>query len=285
MTEDEIYQNELKNYIPHFMEELDGLLIINQTDDFEIKAKYFTYYISKNVSNNIVLTKITTKGARKFWYNLDSKKISYEVSDINLANEFYSLFIQKMHSNILTQIYNALTVINKNEMTFSPKKLNKFSYIWTIKKHRDQILSIQKEDINNNEEYNLIIKKIDKIPNWFIISKDEDFSVNSVKRLLSFFKVDQRKNDLLYAILGTPIKFNPYETLGFSTPDEDFILDFLKVYENKKEYNPYDIRVKISNKLCPKCKKRLIVKSGRYGEFLGCQNYPECRYTESINNT
>ncbi len=31
---------------------------------------------------------------------------------------------------------------------------------------------------------------------------------------------------------------------------------------------------------CPECHHPLIIKWGRYGKFIGCSNYPECRYTE-----
>jgi DNA topoisomerase-1 len=33
---------------------------------------------------------------------------------------------------------------------------------------------------------------------------------------------------------------------------------------------------------CPECGKELIVKNGRFGEFIACSGYPECRYTRKI---
>lgn len=35
---------------------------------------------------------------------------------------------------------------------------------------------------------------------------------------------------------------------------------------------------------CPKCDGQLTLKSGRYGKFYGCSNYPECRYTENLKD-
>ena len=35
-------------------------------------------------------------------------------------------------------------------------------------------------------------------------------------------------------------------------------------------------------RLCPKCGSRLVVRKGRYGEFWGCSNYPNCNYTERL---
>lgn len=33
---------------------------------------------------------------------------------------------------------------------------------------------------------------------------------------------------------------------------------------------------------CPECGKDLLVKSGRFGEFIACSGYPECKYTRNI---
>ncbi len=33
---------------------------------------------------------------------------------------------------------------------------------------------------------------------------------------------------------------------------------------------------------CPECGNKLTVKSGRFGPFIACTNYPECRYTKPI---
>ncbi len=32
-------------------------------------------------------------------------------------------------------------------------------------------------------------------------------------------------------------------------------------------------------KLCPYCKAPLVLRKGKYGEFYGCSNFPECKYT------
>ena len=35
--------------------------------------------------------------------------------------------------------------------------------------------------------------------------------------------------------------------------------------------------------LCVKCNEYMIERNGRYGDFLGCENYPNCDYTKKIN--
>lgn len=36
------------------------------------------------------------------------------------------------------------------------------------------------------------------------------------------------------------------------------------------------------DKKCPKCGKPLIVRWGRYGKFLACSGFPECKYSENL---
>lgn len=38
----------------------------------------------------------------------------------------------------------------------------------------------------------------------------------------------------------------------------------------------------IDKNTCPWCGEALVEKNGKYGRFLGCSNYPKCRYTREI---
>ncbi|MBE5822399.1 MAG: hypothetical protein E7311_07445 [Clostridiales bacterium] len=39
---------------------------------------------------------------------------------------------------------------------------------------------------------------------------------------------------------------------------------------------------KIQNNICPKCGGKLVERNGKYGKFIGCSNYPKCKYTSQI---
>ena len=38
-----------------------------------------------------------------------------------------------------------------------------------------------------------------------------------------------------------------------------------------------------TDKVCERCGKPMVVKRGRYGDFLACTGYPECKQTQSLN--
>ncbi len=37
------------------------------------------------------------------------------------------------------------------------------------------------------------------------------------------------------------------------------------------------------NLSCPKCGKDLVYRKGKYGSFIGCSGYPNCKYTTSVD--
>lgn len=45
------------------------------------------------------------------------------------------------------------------------------------------------------------------------------------------------------------------------------------------------LTTKIENLSCPKCGGSLILRSGKYGDFYGCSNYPKCRYTKPVKSS
>lgn len=45
--------------------------------------------------------------------------------------------------------------------------------------------------------------------------------------------------------------------------------------------SPQYVKIEESGQ-CPECHSRLIRRSGKNGPFLGCSNYPDCRYTQTL---
>jgi len=54
--------------------------------------------------------------------------------------------------------------------------------------------------------------------------------------------------------------------------------------KNIKKEHIQNIKNNIINKdnnKCPKCGEQLVEKTGKYGRFIGCSNYPKCKYTRN----
>ncbi|MBN2620874.1 type I DNA topoisomerase [candidate division WOR-3 bacterium] len=54
---------------------------------------------------------------------------------------------------------------------------------------------------------------------------------------------------------------------------------------NKTKQEAEEIKESITekvNKNCPKCHQPLVVRWGRYGKFLACSGFPDCKYSENL---
>lgn len=64
----------------------------------------------------------------------------------------------------------------------------------------------------------------------------------------------------------------------------DFYWPFAADLEKaKKMIGKVEMKDEEAGKECPHCGKPLLIKYGRFGKFIACSGFPECRYTESIN--
>jgi len=62
---------------------------------------------------------------------------------------------------------------------------------------------------------------------------------------------------------------------------EEFYKPFEENLKQKyEEVSKKDFTEFPTEKICPKCKARLVVRMGRFGKFYACSNFPKCKYTE-----
>lgn len=53
--------------------------------------------------------------------------------------------------------------------------------------------------------------------------------------------------------------------------------------KKEKEIDKKEITEEKTDEICEKCNSPMIIKLGRFGKFLACSNYPECKNTKPIN--
>lgn len=56
------------------------------------------------------------------------------------------------------------------------------------------------------------------------------------------------------------------------------LIKLIKIAEGKSNID----MIEPIEQLCPKCGGKLVQKSGKYGNFYGCSNFPKCEFTRGI---
>ena len=53
--------------------------------------------------------------------------------------------------------------------------------------------------------------------------------------------------------------------------------------EKEKELDKKKLTEEATDEKCDKCSSPMVIKLGRFGKFMACSNYPECKNTKPIN--
>lgn len=80
---------------------------------------------------------------------------------------------------------------------------------------------------------------------------------------------------------GPFIACDQYPECTFSSNYERDEKGQIKLIQNEN----LEAEIPESDKICPKCGKQMVVKQGKFGPFLACSGYPDCKYTQSLANT
>jgi DNA topoisomerase-1 len=63
----------------------------------------------------------------------------------------------------------------------------------------------------------------------------------------------------------------------------EFYVDFSRELEEAERKLPkFEQRDEPTDEICPNCGKPMVIKSGRFGKFISCTGYPECKTTRPI---
>ncbi len=66
---------------------------------------------------------------------------------------------------------------------------------------------------------------------------------------------------------------------------QEFWDPFKALIDNKEEsVQRSDVTQEPINEKCPECQSQLSIRLGRNGRFIGCTNFPECKYTRNLND-
>jgi len=233
--------------------------------DYVVITKAFCYFIEcKNLIGNIT---VNENGDFIREFNFNGRKIR-----------------KGMYSPI-RQVDAQLAVYRKiwqnNAPDFWTKILKKYSSdnIWN-NAYKGYVVACNQETILNTKNAPLEIKNRVMRADMLISKLEDDIK-----------KVDKD----LYATDDSMLKW----AKRFLEVNVDNIIDYYSEYKDKLIINQNQQNNILNQKLneedinrremkeptfdvCPLCKGKLVQKNGKYGKFIGCENYPNCKYTRNI---
>jgi DNA topoisomerase-1 len=122
--------------------------------------------------------------------------------------------------------------------------------------------------------------KWNKVIEEFYTTFSED--LEKAKKSMDNLKKKGIETDVLCELCGKPMVIKSKGSNEFLACSGYPDCKNIKNFEVDKTGKISVIQKTVTDKKCPKCGGNLVVKRGPYSNFLGCENYPKCKYTEPI---
>lgn len=214
----------------------------------------------------------------EFWINVELKKLPKEyiiLKDIMIKTS------NKTHQidHLVISKYGIFVIETKNY--FGLIKGNEYDEKWTqyLGKNKYKFLN----PIRQNYGHIVALKEVLNmdINNFISIICFSNQAKLSIKNATKVTQIDYLIDEIL-SYTKIIIKDNINDIANK--------IDSLNIIEvkEKREHiksikkNISSTRKKEQQNICPKCNSNLVRRNGKYGEFLGCSNYPKCKYTKEV---
>ncbi len=148
------------------------------------------------------------------------------------------------------------------------------------------VRAMEEKGVGRPSTYATIISTIED--REYVIKQDKRLSPTPLGEVVNGLMVD-RFNDIVDVefTAGMEEKLDQVEEgkLPWKQVLADFYKDFSKELSDAEEALK-DVRLKVpdeeTDEICELCGRRMVVKVGRFGRFLACPGYPECKNTKPI---
>ena len=141
---------------------------------------------------------------------------------------------------------------------------------------------------NKNYFFNPIYQNYGHIKSLLNLFELEDKCFISIVCFSNQAKIDIKSKNLVTQVDYLKDEILKYNEIVINSDIKELADIIIQNNVNDKKLRKQhikDIHFKINNKkelednmICPRCGNKLIERSGKYGVFFGCSNYPKCKY-------
>ena len=172
------------------------------------------------------------------------------------------------------QILKLIKLIPSRHFTKPPSPYTEATLVKALEEHGIGRPSTYAPTLDTIQKRNYVIKKIRYLHPTDIGILVNNLLVEHFPKIVDIKFTAQMEQDLDKIAHGKTKWVSVIEK--FYTPFEKN----LKVKE--KEIDKKELTEEKSDEVCEKCNKPMIIKMGRYGKFLACSGFPECKNTKTI---
>ncbi|MBI4652959.1 type I DNA topoisomerase [Candidatus Kuenenbacteria bacterium] len=214
--------------------------------------------------------------------NKKTKKQSYifrASGSIIKFDGFLRVYPVKIEENILpslkiNEILNLIKLASNQHFTQPPGRYSEAALIKTLEENGIGRPSTYAPTISTIVERNYIIKENKYLKPTEVGILVNDLLVEHFPKIVDIKFTAQMEDDLDQVAQGE-IKWQPIIE-KFYNPFKENLL------QKEKEVSKKALTEKESDEKCDKCGKPMVIKLGRFGKFLACTGFPDCKNTKPL---
>lgn len=195
---------------------------------------------------------------------------------------FMKVYHTQMEENLLPEVkegekLKVLDIKPDQHFTQPPARYTEASLIKVLEEYGIGRPSTYAPTIDTIQKRNYVIKE-----------RDKKFYPMEIGRVVNDLLVDHFSNVVDYQFTAK-MEEDLDDIASGSKQWQPIIKDFYFPFKENimvkdKELNKKEITEEKTDQVCEKCGHPMIIKIGRFGKFLACSNYPECKNTKSLDN-
>ena len=240
-------------------------------DQFRLYQLIWKRFTASRMGSAVYETTSITIGAGAYRFHVSASKVIFE----GFMSVYTSDEDEKGENNVLLKSVDRDTELNLEELeekqhfTQPPARFTDASLIKTLEEigvgrpstYAPTLTTIQARSYVTKEAKNLFPTELgevvnDIMKNYFSEIVDVDFTANMEKRLDEVEMGNEEWKQII----------------------RDFYPDFKRCVDDATEkLAKVEIKNEVSDVICEKCGRNMVIKYGRYGKFLACPGFPDCQ--------
>jgi DNA topoisomerase-1 len=244
------------------------------SEEFKLYDLIWKRFIASQMTDAIYSIIITEISAKDYIFRASGSSLIFD-GFIKVYNVDYGEKETKLPPLTEQETLNLLQIVPQQHFTEPPSRYNEASLIKALEEHGIGRPSTYAPTIKtildrlyvrlDNKKFiptNLGIIVNDILKNHFGNIVNIEFTANVEKKLDDIAENKAKWQDVL----------------------KDFYRPFDKnLKEAEKNLQRQKIQPQLSSEICSNCKKPMVIRDSRNGQFLGCSGYPECKNTISLD--
>jgi hypothetical protein len=239
--------------------------------------------VSKHPVKELVFNNPSVKGARgefKAAWRLSNLPSEYKVlNNINIKSGNKSSQID----HVVISPYGIFVIETKNYSGWIFGSENQEYWTQTIYKEKNKLFNPVKQNKGHVNALKRVLSVYKDIKYYPIVVFTGDAELKSITSSVPVIYKNQLRKTIKNLSATTCLSEIQVGAIVDRLKMEDSIAPTMREHKKQVRDTIHDQEQKEKTLVCPKCGSDLKSRSGKYGKFYGCSNYPKCKYTRKMN--